>query len=176
MTIDKTILARARPALAHSRALDSGDAPSVEPGGTLAAINAGAAVENCPVGVERAIVGGARPRAGTPADGGCDDSGAGVTDGIAGNGVSGVREAPALGARNPNDCGSAPEDDAAFGASASNAFNFAAQVGPGSAAAPRAPVVASADYVLMWTGLLLRSRLVLPSMDRTRHAVHALLP
>jgi len=145
MTIDKTILARARPALAHSRAPDSVNAPSAEPGGTLAAINAGVEVENCSVGVERAVAGSEPPGAGTPADGGCDESGAGVTDGIAGNGVSGVQEPPALGASNPNDCGSAPADDAAFGASASNAFNFAAQVGPGSAAAPRAPVVASTE-------------------------------
>jgi len=51
MTIERTMLARARAALARSQALYSVHALDFEPGGTLAAIAAGAAMANSPVGV-----------------------------------------------------------------------------------------------------------------------------
>jgi len=51
MTIERTMLARARAALARSQALYSVHALDFEPSGTLAAIAAGAAMANSPVGV-----------------------------------------------------------------------------------------------------------------------------
>jgi len=136
----QTMLARARAALARSKAPDSVDAPASGSGCALAAISAGAAMANDPVGVEQAVAGSASSKAGSPADGGGVDEGAGVTDVTEGTRVSAVRETPALGANNSEDCGSAPAAGAAVGASAADALNDADHGGPGRAATAHAPV------------------------------------
>ena len=140
LTLGQTMLARARAALARSKAPDSVDAPASGSGGALDSISAGAAMANGTVGVEKAVAGRASSKAGAPADGGGYDEGAGVTDVTKGTRVSAVRETPALGANNLEDCGSAPAAGPAVGASAADALNDAAQGGPGRAATAHSPV------------------------------------
>jgi len=140
VTLGQTMLARARAALARSKAPDSVDAPASGSGGAVAAISAGAAMANGPVGVEQAVAGSEPSGAGAPADGGGDDEGAGVTNVTEGTRVSAFRETPELGANIPEDCGSAPAAGAAVRASADDALNGAAQGGPGRAATAHAPV------------------------------------
>ena len=86
------------------------------------------------------MAGSAPSGAGAPTDGGGDDEGAGLTDVSEGTRVSAVRETPALGTNNPEDCGSAPAAGAAVGASADDALNDAAQGGPGRVATAQASV------------------------------------